>query len=74
MCSQNLQSSLAQFCDENGVTMLGSDSLIYIDGRWNAISRDIHASSKRETFRKHFPSKYASMTHYVYRGQIRIVS
>lgn len=66
-------SNYAQFCDQDGNTMLGSDSMILIDGRWNQESRDNHARNVRERYRKHFPHKYFEMRHYVYRGEIRVV-
>jgi len=65
--------NLGQFCDENGETLLGSDSLVYFDGRWNQESRDAWARETRHRYRKNFPSKYFSMTHYVFRGQIHEV-
>jgi hypothetical protein len=65
--------NLGQFCSENGVTLLGSDSLIYFDGRWSQESRDSHASVTRERFRKNFPHLHSSMTHYVFDGTIRRV-
>ena len=66
--------NLAQFCDENGTTLMGSDSLIYFDGRWSQDTRDNKASAARERYRSGFPSLYAEMTHYAFNGVIRRVS
>ncbi len=66
-------SNLGQFCDEKGNTLLGSDSIIYFDGRWNQESRDNHARDIRERYRKNFSHLYKSMGYYIYRGNIRIV-
>ena len=67
-----LNNHIAQFCNESGDTMIGSDSVIIMDGRWNQESRDRHARDMRERYRKHFPHKYAEMTHYIYKGKIRV--
>lgn len=72
MDNKTFLAKYAQFCDKNGVTLLGTDSLIPIDGRWNQASRDRQAAKLRERYRKHFPSKYFAMTHYVYRGEVRV--
>ena len=62
----------AQFCDENGNTLLGTDSIIWIDGRWNQESRDRAARDARERFRRYFPEKYLMMSHYIYKGEVRV--
>jgi hypothetical protein len=64
----------AQFCDKNGTTLLGTDSLIPIDGRWSIFRRDTQAAVIREAYRKNFPHKYDTMTHYIYRGVVRVVA
>ena len=64
----------ARYCDANGVELLGTDSLIWIDGRWNQRTRDQVASRTKESYKANFPSKYAAMSHYVYRGAIRKVT
>jgi hypothetical protein len=68
-----MSNKYAQFCDENGVTLLGTDSLIPIDGRWNQESRDRQARELRERYRKYFPEKHLSMSHYRYCGVVRVV-
>ena len=68
-----MSNNIGQFCDENGNTLLGSDSIIYFDGRWNQESRDRHARDIRERYRKNFPHLYVSMRHYVFNGIINTV-
>ena len=65
--------NLAQYCDEGGNTLLGSDSVFWIDGRWNLRTIGEKASEYRGRYRKNFPHKYEAMTHYVYRGVVRKV-
>lgn len=62
-----------QFCDATGATMLGSDSVIIMDGRHGALRRDKTAKRARDRFRKNFPAKFAEMTHYIFRGEVRPV-
>lgn len=63
----------AQFCNAKGETLLGTDSLIWIDGRWSQATRDEVASKKRESFRVYLPRLYEAMTHYTYNGRVRRV-
>jgi len=68
-----MRKHIAQFCDQNGLTCLGSDSVIVIDGRWNQLTIDSIVSTRRNAYKKHMRHKYDSFTHYVYRGVIREV-
>ena len=54
----------AFFCAASGKDHTGSDAMAYIDGRWS--ERTIHRkmSEYRLRYKKHFPHKYASYTHY----------
>ena len=74
MTTKRSPASYARFCDKTGKTILGSDSLIPVNPRWQLDTMDSRAYDKRETYRKHFPHLYASMTHYIYHGRIRVVS
>lgn len=64
----------AQFCNAEGETLIGTDSLILVDGRWNQATLDEVASKKRESFRVYLPHLYEVMTHYTYRGEVRSIN
>ena len=44
--------------DANGQSLLGSDSVMPIDGRWNLASIRREVNEYRNRFKKHFPHKY----------------
>ena len=54
----------AFFCDVNGEDHTGSDAMAYIDGRWS--ERTIYRKMReyRLRYKKRFPHKYDSYTHY----------
>lgn len=63
-------SNYEQYCNKDGLTLMGSDSVIYFDGRWGRNRRDNHAAELRKRYKKNFKHKYDSMTHYTYKGSV----
>ena len=55
---------IAFFCDANGNDHIGSDAMVYIDGRWSAKTIARKMQEYRNRYKKHFPHKYDSFTHY----------
>ena len=62
---------IAVFCDENGVTLMGSDGYIHVDGRFTLDNQINQARQHRERFKKHFPHKYEAMTHVMFVQSIK---
>jgi hypothetical protein len=54
---------IAMFCNENGVTPCGTDSMFHVDGRFCVGRKLQSAMTQRERFRKHFPHKFESFSH-----------
>lgn len=54
----------AIFCDENGIEFPGIDSIVRLDGRYGPTRIAETVRKKRESYKKHFPHKYADFTHY----------
>ena len=54
---------IAMFCDDKGVTPCGTDSMLYVDGRF-CVDRMLQSvAKKRQTFKKNFPHKFKSFSH-----------
>ena len=59
-----MSAKIAFFCDENGKDHIGSDAMVYIDGRWSAKTIARKMQEYRNRYRKYFQHKYDSFTHY----------
>lgn len=62
---------IAYLCDEHGQETLGSDGALYIDNRCKPRTTDAIVANYREHFRKNFPRKYETWTHYKVYGVVR---
>lgn len=54
---------IAILCDSHGRTMLGTDGVIYIDGRYGQEKRMKTVREYRERFKKNFVHKHKYWTH-----------
>jgi hypothetical protein len=59
-----------ELCDNEGVTMLGSDGHFNIDKRFGMYNVCVTVLEYRESFLKNFPHKAEYWTHFRYKGKI----
>jgi hypothetical protein len=64
---------IAVLCDENGMTQLGSDGYIHVDGRYSRANQINLVRQYRERFKENFPHKYGSWTHVMFVDVMEIV-
>lgn len=62
---------IAAYCDEDGMTIMGIDGYVHVDGRLTVYNQINAVREHRERFKKHFPHKYESMTHVMFVYSIR---
>lgn len=54
---------IACFCDKDGISQIGTDSYLRVDGRLTSDNQVREAREYRERFKKNFRPKYDGMTH-----------
>jgi len=52
------------FCSKNGLSYVGSDSALVIDGRYNFYNIKNHVAKVRESYKKNFPHKYKQFAYF----------
>jgi len=61
----------AFICDANGIELLGSDSVVNIDGRLSLSNRLVEVSEYKQGFKKHFRHKFDDMVFVAFTKSIR---
>ena len=56
-------------CDSKGVSQCGSEGHLHVDGRFGMSRTVAQVREYRERFRKHFPEKLESWTHFFFDNQ-----
>jgi len=62
---------IACFCDENGISPIGTDYYLRVDGRLSRDNQIDAARQHREQLKKHFRPDYDDMTHVMFINRIR---